>query len=688
MADLTKTFNTGSSKGISAQITVTDTVDVTTNTSKVSVAVSLISTGYSGHIYYLSGTIKGDTNKTLANMSSTAGTHDVYIQEKNTYYPIRGLAGNQGSPWSFTVTHDADGSKTITVSVSIQGYTATGNGANGFSVSGSYTVVLPQIPRASTIGATDANIGSKSVIAVSRKSTAYTHSIQYKFGNLSGYVTASGGISQTEVKTTATSIAFAIPATFYDQIPNAKSANCTLTCRTYSGTTQIGDAQTDSFTVTAAEDLCAPQVSGTVEDTNALTISLTGNKSKLVRYASNALCTIAATARNSAAIKSKKINGQTVSGNTLEIEKASTSSVGFSATDSRGYTTTEYVAVNLIPYIPLTCVASGRRTNPTDGNAVISVRGNYFNNTFGAADNTLKVEYCIDGGDWVEVATATSGNSYTATANISGLDYTKSFAFTVRSTDKIGSVVQTVIIGKGIPVFDWGENDFTFHVPVNMNADIELKDHNLLKNGESAFAPAGYGLGFTVKDITASDLNSTTSNGWYRLAGDSLTIGGYTYSDWHIHVSKYSTKNLVQEMYTLNGYKAVRRCQNGTWYEEWENPPMSVGVEYRTTERYNGLPVYRKLVKYTNTTTMGNASGSVDYNIPHGISGFSELVELNAKYGKHTMIPYPTYKTVSGTVYGSVSGVTVVSSTDIVMRITNDTFSSANWLFSLAYTKS
>ena len=31
---------------------------------------------------------------------------------------------------------------------------------------------------------------------------------------------------------------------------------------------------------------------------------------------------------------------------------------------------------------------------------------------------------------------------------------------------------------------------------------------------------------------------------------------------------------------------------------EWINPPMSLGVEYRTTERYTGKPVYIKLVDF------------------------------------------------------------------------------------------
>ena len=42
----------------------------------------------------------------------------------------------------------------------------------------------------------------------------------------------------------------------------------------------------------------------------------------------------------------------------------------------------------------------------------------------------------------------------------------------------------------------------------------------------------------------------------------------------------------------------VRRCKlNDVWGEwEYENPPMQIGVEYLTTERFNNKPVYRKAI--------------------------------------------------------------------------------------------
>lgn len=50
----------------------------------------------------------------------------------------------------------------------------------------------------------------------------------------------------------------------------------------------------------------------------------------------------------------------------------------------------------------------------------------------------------------------------------------------------------------------------------------------------------------------------------------------------------------------------VQRIHTSSWGEwEWVNSPMTLGVEYRTTERYEGKPVYTKMV---NTGSMTNGS--------------------------------------------------------------------------------
>lgn len=454
------------------RVNYSEAYDVAANTSTLSITSvqvkSASPSGYYGFTYYPDGIIKIN-GATVLTMNSATPTGSVRVSEQDTWYAISNSTGSLAN-----ISHNTDGSKSVTVEVaanrfnSFQFYTADGSGGSGWGVSGSKVVTLTTIPRAATIGATDANIGAVSMIAVDRKSDSYTHSIAYAFGSLSGYVTASGGVSASEVKFTAASVPFTVPESFYAQIPSAKSGKCTLTIKTYSGSAQIGDTQSCAFTATASETACAPTVSGTVVDSNELTRALTGDASKLVRYCSTALCTITAAAKNSAAISSKSIGGTAVSGTTRSIPNVESGSVAFTAKDSRGYSASATVNATMVSYVKLTSNAEGARTDPTSGNATLTLKGNYYNGSFGAADNALEIKYRIGDGEYVSVTPIISGNAYSVSASLTGLDYTQAYTVEVVVTDKLESVSKNVSIGKGIPVFDWGENDMRVNVPLSV----------------------------------------------------------------------------------------------------------------------------------------------------------------------------------------------------------------------------
>ena len=358
-----------------------------------------------------------------------------------------------------TIKHSDDGSKTISVYYGIEMDSASYTPGN---LSDSDTMALTQIPRASTISCTTANIESKPTITIKRASSSFTHTIKYKFGTLEDTIAT---------KTSATSItSWTIPSSFYAQIPNAKIGEGTLTCTTYSGSKQIGEPQTCKLSVTTDEAKCKPTVSGTVVDTNETTIALTGSSNKLVRYLSTALCTISTTLnKNAGSITTKTINNTSVSGTTRTIEKVETGSFQFYAKDSRGYYKTATVTKDIVKYIKLTNNASAKRTDPTSGKATITISGNYFNGSFGASNNTLTVKYRQGtSGTYTTVTPTITDNKYSATVSLTGLDYTKSFTYQVVVSDKASTVTKTLTIQKGVPVFDWGENDFNFNVPVTI----------------------------------------------------------------------------------------------------------------------------------------------------------------------------------------------------------------------------
>lgn len=361
------------------------------------------------------------------------------------------------------IPHMEDGTKSLTCTASFATGTQVG------TVTASATKTLTSIPGGSTIGATDANIEATSLISINRKNAEYTHSVAFAFGSLSGYLAdGAGTITQEEVKLTATSLAFPIPETFYAQIPDDPRGTCTLTVKTYSGESQIGVDRSCTFTVTAAEEKCRPEVYGTVEDSNEATIALTGDKNKLVRGVSNALCKITAEAKNSASLEKKSIDGTVVAEDMREIAGAENGKILFSATDSRGYSGTWEVDAEMIAYIKPTLAGTVARTDPTSGNAVLRLKGKCYQGSFGLQENTLRVYCRIDGGEAVELQPEVEENEYSVTANLSGLSYQSAHTITITAEDELLSVEKEFVVGKGIPVFDWSENDFCFHVPVSV----------------------------------------------------------------------------------------------------------------------------------------------------------------------------------------------------------------------------
>lgn len=113
--------------------------------------------------------------------------------------------------------------------------------------------------------------------------------------------------------------------------------------------------------------------------------------------------------------------------------------------------------------------------------------------------------------------------------------------------------------------------------------------------------------------LTADDdLNTLTVGGHYLFFGNSIPQNAPTgLNDWTAYVIEnlpYNelvtaqilhiiVPNLTAE-YGKYSNCSLRRTRYGNTYTPWAwtNPPMELGVEYMTTERYMGRSVYKKLV--------------------------------------------------------------------------------------------
>lgn len=363
------------------------------------------------------------------------------------------------------VQHNDNGGRSVTISATgrISETTLTYTTISG-------EVTLENIPRAASVAASDGDIGSTVMVTIGKKSEQHRYLVAYSFGQLHGFVTENG-LSEQGTYTWAAVLAFSIPEAFYDQIPNAPTGVCTLTCTTFLEDTQISTPQQATFTVRANPDRCSPLVTGKVTDSNPKTLALTGDENRLVRGESTALCLMEAQSRCDAILQQRKIMDQEMTDDRLEIPNVTDNTIRFLARDSRGYSTQVLVEPPIVPYFKPVVRLQVNRTDPVSGNGSVRVQGSFYNGSFGATRNTLLLRWRCNDGPWQNLQAAVEGNDFTAAAGISGMDYTCSHRITLEVTDALHTITALGDIQPGIPVFDWGAGDFAFHVPLSMEGE-------------------------------------------------------------------------------------------------------------------------------------------------------------------------------------------------------------------------
>lgn len=140
-------------------------------------------------------------------------------------------------------------------------------------------------------------------------------------------------------------------------------------------------------------------------------------------------------------------------------------------------------------------------------------------------------------------------------------------------------------------------------------------------------APDGYGLGANNPRFPSGyDANQALTSGWWQA---SVNVPGNT---WCLLFVLARGDIVYQEALTdrdASGIESTCRLRRvlfrGTWTQwEWVNPPMQIGVEYRTTERWNGKPVYAKLIDFGSLPNISRKT------ISHNIQNVQSIVDIAA----------------------------------------------------------
>ncbi len=352
-----------------------------------------------------------------------------------------------GSTVSKTVTHSADGTKTITLKgfFDSQGLTSK---LDDLTVSGNVT--LKTIPRASsfTLSASTVTAGSTNMtVNISRASSSFTHTVQWKLGSHS-----------KSTSSVATSASYTIPESWLDAIPNSTSGTGTVTVTTYNGSTKIGSTS-KNFTVKADSDVVPSftgitftPVNGDVPEEWGLYVR---TKSKVTAKITGAAGVYGST------IKSYSISGDGYSGTTDSLTTGFLNTAGtvtFTAkvTDSRGRTATKTASITVTDYAPpvLSNVA-GFRCDPSgkaqDDGSYISLTADFSGSALdGKNPITGEYRYMAEGGDWSQYEPLTAGQAavFYATGDAT-------FTVQVQVSDTFTSFTQDIVVNSTRFIMDF-----------------------------------------------------------------------------------------------------------------------------------------------------------------------------------------------------------------------------------------
>ena len=172
---------------------------------------------------------------------------------------------------------------------------------------------------------------------------------------------------------------------------------------------------------------------------------------------------------------------------------------------------------------------------------------------------------------------------------------------------------------------------------IDTKLDVNSKNpvaNKAVVEGLASRANAGYGYGETIvlKTVELEEGVANEVNIWMNSLTNSWSVGtakqiwiidnGFLSASIFATVFKVSDTNTLVRGQTSNGYFVTKYKIDDVWSDWlWENPPMRTGIEYATTECYDGKVVYAKKVELysmAGTTLLAE----------HGISNLDKLVSI------------------------------------------------------------
>lgn len=392
--------------------------------------------------------------------------------------------------YSGSITHNADG----TAWLGVTGYV----NANAWSGVGEATVSTgwtpPTIPRSASVTGTSSEIGAKTTITIARLTTNFKYNLRYSIKDDAGTEhtdTIATGINQDSYEWT-------VPEIFYQYWTTGAKKFCTIYCDTYNGNSLIGTKSTNIQILVNTNT--KPDITNyNFRDMNSKTVALTDDNGKMVQGYSVGHLSFTATLNYYSKVDrvvdedgnpvDYEIVSNTEQKQVISIEKDYTDfSVGHMiwVWDGRGVVgriglrtknmatfppAVKTIVYERVDYIPLTLSMAAKRPSATTGEIAVAFSGNYFNDTFGAVDNTLELSWkyrqkytttWTNGGTFVkDTDYEITGNTFASKGNVSLgniFDYRNIYEIAIYYKDKLVDTYTSKTVTRGLPIFWWNKD--------------------------------------------------------------------------------------------------------------------------------------------------------------------------------------------------------------------------------------
>lgn len=298
--------------------------------------------------------------------------------------------------------------------------------------------------------------------------------------------------------------------------------------------------------------------------------------------------------------------------------------------------------------------------------------------------STVKIEWGAAGsgvyGSSTSVSASGTSGTVSQTVGAEALSAASSYDFRITVSDSSGKTERTYRLstadftiyarqgGKGVAFGKASEKENR----VETAWDLEMNGHFLLSEGAAYFGMGG-GSGDCEPPV-AADLDTAIRTGWYVTTASTANLPANR-TQFQTAVLRVETRYDVvyQTLLTCSNvgvYQEIKRYRDGNGWHPWEwvNPPMLAGEEYRTTERYNGKPVYVKLIAF------GALPNAATKDVRFYDDTTSRPISVTAQVGEgysylHTTLPlYDDTARVAAVNYNTIRIVTTYDRSDLYAR--------------------